>query len=71
MEVRRNKMNNESNDEILTIKKLAAYLKMAKKRIYRFVSEGKTPGFKVRSNWCFSKAEIEIWIKSPNKGQRQ
>jgi len=71
MEVGRNAMNDKSNDEILTIKELAAYLKMAEKTIYRFVSEGKIPGFKVGSNWRFSKAEIEIWIKSQNKGERQ
>ena len=51
-------MNDGPNDEILTIKELAAYLKMAKKTICRFVSEGKIPWFKVGSNWRFSRAEI-------------
>lgn len=64
-------MNDEPNDEILTIKELAAYLKMVEKTIYRFVSEGKIPGFKVGSNWRFSKPEIENWIKSQNKGEIQ
>ena len=52
-------MNNESYDEILTIKELATYLKMAEKTLYRFVSEERIPRFKVESNWRFSKAEIE------------
>ena len=36
-----------NNDEILTIKELAAYLKIAEKTAYRFVCEGKLPGFRV------------------------
>ena len=42
-------------------------MKMAEKTIYRFVSEGKIPGFKVGSNWRFFKPEIENWIKSQKK----
>jgi len=44
-----NKISDEPNDEILTIKELAAYLKMAGNTIYRFVSKGKTSKFKVGS----------------------
>ena len=36
-----------TDDEILTVKELAAYLKIAEKTAYRFVSEGRLPGFKV------------------------
>lgn len=71
MEVGKNKQKNESNDEILTIKELVAYLKLVEKTNYRYVSEGKIPGFKVGSNWRFSKAEIETWTKSQNKGERR
>lgn len=51
------------DDEILTVKELADYLKIAEKTAYRFVSEGKVPGFKVGSAWRFRKAEIDRWIK--------
>lgn len=51
------------NDDIMTVKELAEYLKIAEKTAYRFVSEGKVPGFKVGSAWRFKKAEIDAWIK--------
>lgn len=51
-----------SGDEILTIKELASYLKIAEKTAYRFVSEGRIPGFKVGGSWRFRRSEIERWI---------
>ena len=50
------------NDDILTVKELADYLKIAEKTAYRFASEGKVPGFKVGSAWRFRKSEIDRWI---------
>lgn len=52
-----------SNDEIITIKELAEYLKIAEKTAYRFASEGKVPGFKVGGAWRFRKVEVDRWIK--------
>lgn len=51
-----------SGDEILTIKELASYLKIAEKTAYRFVSDGRIPGFKVGGSWRFRRSEIERWI---------
>lgn len=51
------------NLEIMTVKELADYLKIAEKTAYRFAAEGKVPGFKVGSAWRFRKAEIDRWIK--------
>ena len=53
-----------TEDEILTTKELAAYLKIAEKTAYRSASEGKIPGFKVGSAWRFRKSEIDFWIKN-------
>jgi excisionase family DNA binding protein len=50
------------NDDIMTVKELADYLKIAEKTAYRFASEGKVPGFKVGSAWRFRKSEIDRWI---------
>jgi excisionase family DNA binding protein len=57
-----------SKDEILTVRELAEYLKIAEKTAYRFASEGKVPGFKVGSAWRFKKAEIDAWIKRQTEG---
>ena len=51
-----------ANDEIFTIKEVAAYLKLAEKTAYRLASEGKLPGFKVGGSWRFRKSEIDRWI---------
>ncbi|MBB5255984.1 helix-turn-helix domain-containing protein [Rhizobium leguminosarum] len=48
-----------SDDEILTIRELASYLKVAEETAYRFVSEGRIPGFKVGGSWRFRRSEIE------------
>lgn len=50
------------NDDIMTVKEVADYLKIAEKTAYRFASEGKVPGFKVGSAWRFRKSEIDRWI---------
>jgi excisionase family DNA binding protein len=47
----------------MTIKELAAYLKMAEKTLYRLSSEGVVPGFKVGGAWRFRKREIDKWIE--------
>lgn len=63
----------QQNDEILTVKELAEYLKIAEKTAYRFAAEGKVPGFKVGSAWRFRRKDIDTWISQQNsegKGQR-
>jgi len=49
-------------DEILTLKEVAAYLKLAEKTAYRLAAEGKIPGFKVGGSWRFRRLEVEQWI---------
>lgn len=46
----------------MTIRELAAYLKMAEKTLYRLAAEGVVPGFKVGGSWRFRKSEIDKWI---------
>jgi excisionase family DNA binding protein len=51
------------NNDIMTMKELADYLKIAEKTAYRFASEKKVPGFKVGNAWRFRKSEVDNWIK--------
>ncbi len=51
-----------SND-ILTLKEVAVYLKLAEKTTYRLAAEGKLPGFKVGGSWRFKESDIEKWIE--------
>lgn len=50
-------------DQILTLKEVAAYLKLAEKTAYRLASEGKLPGFKVGGSWRFKRKDLEAWIE--------
>jgi excisionase family DNA binding protein len=54
-------------DEILTIKEVAAYLKLTEKTAYRLAAEKKLPGFKVGGSWRFKKSELEKWIGKQSK----
>jgi excisionase family DNA binding protein len=59
------------NDNILTIKELSLYLKLAEKTAYRLASDGKLPGFKVGGAWRFRKSEIDQWIKNQEDRARK
>lgn len=50
--------------DIMTIKEVAAYLKLKEKTAYRLAAEGKIPGFKVGGSWRFKQGDIEQWIES-------
>lgn len=58
------------SDEILTLKEVAEYLKLAEKTAYRLAAEGKLPGFKVGGSWRFKKLDIETWIEEKKKGEK-
>ena len=56
-----------TKNDIMTIKELADYLKIAEKTAYRFALEKKIPGFKVGTAWRFRKKEIDEWIVKQTK----
>jgi len=56
-----------TKDDIMTIRELADYLKIAEKTAYRFALEKKIPGFKVGAAWRFRKKEIDEWIVKQSK----
>jgi excisionase family DNA binding protein len=59
------------NDQILTLKEVATYLKLAEKTAYKLAAAGKLPGFKVGGSWRFQKEDVQQWIevqKTMNKG---
>ncbi len=58
------------NDEILTLKEVATYLKLAEKTAYRLAAEGKLPGFKAGGSWRFKNSDIESWIEKNKKSNK-
>jgi excisionase family DNA binding protein len=55
------------SDEILTLKEVADYLKLAEKTAYRLAAEGKLPGFKVGGSWRFKREDVLQWIEEQKK----
>lgn len=51
-------------EDILTIKEVASYLKLTEKTTYRYALEGTIPGFKVGGTWRFRRDQIENLTKS-------
>lgn len=50
-----------SNDDIMIVKELTDYLKIAENTAYRFASENKVPSFKVGNAWRLHKSEEDYW----------
>lgn len=58
------------NSEIMTVKEVAAYLRIKEKTAYRLAGEGKIPAFKVGGSWRFRRTELDAWIaKKTAKGR--
>jgi excisionase family DNA binding protein len=49
--------------KILTLKGLAEYSNLTEVTIYKYVSEGKIPVFKIGSRWRFEKDKIDNLLK--------
>ncbi len=50
-------------EEVLTIKDVAALLKVGEKTIYSMAQVGELPAFKVRGQWRFSRKDLDVWIE--------
>lgn len=55
------------SDEIMILKEVAQYLKLAEKTAYCLAAEGKLPGFKADRSWHFEREEVERWIEQQLK----
>jgi excisionase family DNA binding protein len=53
----------KSQDYIMTLDDLAAYIKLSKSSLYKLCQAGKVPGTKVGRHWRFHKDVIDTWIK--------
>lgn len=50
-------------DEVMTIKEVADYLKMNERTIYKLVQKGKIPAAKIASQWRLKKELINEWLE--------
>ena len=50
------------DDEILTIKDVAARLKLAERTVYAMATDREMPAFKVRGQWRIRRSDFERWL---------
>lgn len=50
--------------ETLTVKEVAAWLRVDPQQVYRMAQKGEVPAFKVRGAWRFSRRLLEEWIEA-------
>jgi len=55
----------------LTVRDVASYLNVDEKTIYRLVTKGELPGFKVLASWRFQRSDIEAWINRRKEQAQQ
>lgn len=55
-------------DEVLTIKEVAALLKLAEKTVYAMANAGEVPAFRVRGQWRIKRDELDRWIDAQPRG---
>ena len=56
--------------ELVTIKEVSDYLKVADKTIYRMAMEGKIPAFKVGGSWRFYRHEVLEWLENQRNNKQ-
>jgi len=56
-----------SDDVVLTIKEVAALLKIGEKTAYTMAQTGELPCFKVRGQWRFRRDDIFAWIEEQKR----
>jgi excisionase family DNA binding protein len=57
-------------DEVLTIKEVAALLKLAEKTVYAMANAGELPAFKIRGQWRIRRTNLERWMDDQPRGGR-
>ena len=59
-----------ADDRILTIKDVAAILKLAEKTVYSMAQNGELPAFKVRGQWRLRGVDFDNWVAEQAKASR-
>ena len=51
-------------ENLLTTEQVAQYLKIDKFTVYRLITQGKIPAFKIGNQWRFKRSMVEAWLES-------
>lgn len=55
------------DDQVMTVREVSAFLRLAESTVYKLALEGKLPGRKVGGTWRFSRRGLEEWLKRPEQ----
>ena len=56
------------DDRLMTVRELAAYLKVNERTVLKLASQGPLPAVRVGSQWRFRKATIDAWLDDQTLG---
>ncbi len=56
------------NEEILTVKEVASYLKLNPITVYRWANKGEIPCFRICREWRFKRESLLDWIRIHENG---
>ena len=55
--------SSEKHDAIMTVREVAAYLRLSEMTVYRLAQEGAIPAAKIGRTWRFRRDLIDEWFK--------
>lgn len=56
--------------EVMGIREASDYLGVSADTLYKYVSEGKLPGFKLGNRWKFKKSLLDQWMNEKSVSRR-
>lgn len=60
-------MSETTSDNVMTVKEVAEYLRVAESTVYRLVKNRSLPSRKLGGMWRFSRKGIETWLANQDE----
>jgi excisionase family DNA binding protein len=59
--------NNHDNGTLMTVREVAAYLRISEATVYKWAKGKKIPAIRLGRNWRFQKLVVEEWMKGKDE----
>jgi len=56
--------------EVMDVREASQYLGVSKETLYKYVTEGRVPAFKLGNRWRFKKGVLDRWMESQSRQHR-
>lgn len=53
----------DSEQQVMTVREVSEYLRIAESTVYKLVQEGEIPGKKIGGIWRFSRKLLDDWLE--------